>query len=242
MRRSRQRPATSSPATSSLRTFSAGPPNSGGAPKGAAPSDGAGPGDGPDDGSGTNRPTAQPAAADIERAIERNAVQLLSRREHSTQELRAKLERKGYSSEAVGPVIDKLSARRLVSDERFVAAVIRHRAQRGQGPVRIRAELRRQGISDAQIQQAFDHVDLAAGEAARDLEAVIDWDALAGRVRRRKFGATVPRVPHARAKQARFLQYRGFTADQIRIALDADPALDAEADEHPGLDAWPGDD
>ena len=235
MRQSRQPPAISSSATSSLRTSSAGPPD------GAAPSDGAGPGGGPDDGSGGDRPTAQPTATDIERTIERNAVQLLSRREHSIQELRVKLERKGYSSEAVGPVIDRLSARRLVSDERFAAAVIRHRAQRGQGPVRIRAELRHQGISDTQIQQAFDHVDLAADEAVRDLEAVIDWDALAGRVRRRKFGATVPRVPHARAKQARFLQYRGFTADQIRAALDADPALN-EADEYLELDTGPGDD
>lgn len=199
--------------------------------------DGAGQGHGP-----TADHSPRPAATDIERAVERSAAQLLSRREHSIRELRLKLERKGYSSEVVGPVIDRLSARRLVSDERFVAAVIRHRAQRGQGPVRIRAELRHQGISDAQIQQSFDHVDLAAGGAVQDLEAVIDWDELAGRVRRRKFGAASPRTPHARVKQARFLQYRGFTADQIRTALDADPEFDAEPDEDRGLDIEPDDD
>ncbi|WP_066921393.1 regulatory protein RecX [Steroidobacter denitrificans] len=197
--------------------------------------------------------TAQPAAADLERSIEHSAVQLLSRREHSIQELRLKLERKGYASEAVGRVIDRLSARRLVSDERFAAAVIRYRAQRGQGPVRIRAELRRQGISDAGIRQAFDHAGLTTDEAVQDPEAAIDWGALAGRVRRRKFGATLPHAPQARAKQARFLQYRGFTADQIRIALDADPTPDfdsdldfdaganEDSDEDPDLDTGAGD-
>lgn len=186
--------------------------------------------------SGADRPNAQPATADVEQIIERSAIQLLSRREHSIQELRLKLEHKGYSPEAIASVIDRLNARRLVSDERFVAAIIRHRAQRGQGPVRIRAELRRHGISDARIQAAFDHECLASDEAVQDLEAVIDWDALACRVRRRKFGTTLPRTPQARAKQARFLQYRGFTADQIRGALDADPTFDADPDGDPGED------
>ena len=42
---------------------------------------------------------------------------------------------------------------------------------------------------------------------------------LAGEVRRRKFGAAAPRSLGERAKQARFLQYRGFDAEQIRAAF-----------------------
>ena len=38
-------------------------------------------------------------------------------------------------------------------------------------------------------------------------------------VRRRKFGASAPRNLGERAKQARFLQYRGFSTDQIRAAM-----------------------
>lgn len=168
--------------------------------------------------------------ADETRTVEQSAIRLLARREHSTQELRRKLERKGYPAELVGTIVDRLSGKRLVSDERYVASQIRHRALRGQGPVRIRAELRQQGISDTQIQEAFDHVDLAAGGPVQDLEAIIDWVALAGRVRLRKFGARAPRDVRERAKQARFLQYRGFTAEQIRIALDQDPEFDIDPD------------
>jgi regulatory protein len=46
-------------------------------------------------------------------------------------------------------------------------------------------------------------------------------------VRRRKFGDDLPRAMAERAKQARFLQYRGFSTDHIRVAMASmavDPA------------------
>ena len=54
--------------------------------------------------------------------------------------------------------------------------------------------------------------------------AEVDWNGLAAagaasEVRRRPCRGAWPE----RAKQARFLQYRGFSADQIRAALSFDP-------------------
>lgn len=152
-----------------------------------------------------SRETNQSAPADA-KAIEAAAVRLLARREHSTEELKRKLLSKGHDAAQVGAVVEKLLAKRLVSDERFAAGMVRHRAQRGQGPVRIRAELREQGVTDAMIEQEFETAD-------------VDWNQLAAEVRRRKFGATPPGDFRLRAKQARFLQYRGFSADQISAAL-----------------------
>jgi regulatory protein len=120
----------------------------------------------------------------------------------------------------VAAVLEKLQLKKLVSDERFVAAFIRHHAQRGQGPIRIRAELRQQGITDA---VAEEHLQ-AAG---------LDWASLAGAVRVRKFGATLPKGMAERAKQGRFLQYRGFNSDQIRAAWRSEgesQGSDTEAD------------
>ena len=145
-----------------------------------------------------------------DKAVEVAAVRLLARREHSTEELRRKLESKGHPSDVVAGVVEKLAAKRLVSDDRFLASFIHHHARRGQGPVRIRAELRQQGIAAERIEQELD-------------QAPVDWNRLAGEVRRRKFGATAPRTAPERAKQARFLQYRGFSTDQIRAALSRDP-------------------
>ena len=80
--------------------------------------------------------------------------------------------------------------------------LLRARIGRGFGPVRIRAELRDRGVEDEVI--------------ARILQAPEDgWPAHAERVRRGRFGAEIPPGPGDRARQVRFLQYRGFTGEQI---------------------------
>jgi regulatory protein len=153
------------------------------------------------------------------KAVEAAAVRLLARREHSIEELRRKLARKGYPPDTIEPVIQKLTGKRLVSDERFTSSFVHHHAKRGQGPVRIRAALRQQGIADSQVE-----------EALRCAE--VDWVQLARETRRRKFGAAVPRSLGERAKQARFLQYRGFDAEQLRAAFRDQSS---EADDGPDI-------
>lgn len=141
-----------------------------------------------------------------EKSTEIAAVRLLARREHSTVELKRKLEGKGHDRDAVVRVVDKLSSRKMVCDERFAASFVSHHGRRGQGPVRIRAELRQQGASDDVIAAALSQSEL-------------DWAAIAAEVRQRKFGQNPPSTRGERAKQVRFLQYRGFRADQIRAAM-----------------------
>ena len=53
-----------------------------------------------------------------------------------------------------------------------------------------------------------------------------DWRALVTEVRNRKFGPEPPPDWPEKARQARFLQYRGFSSDHIRLALGADFDLD----------------
>ncbi len=141
-----------------------------------------------------------------DKPVEIAAVRLLARREHGTQELKRKLAAKGHDADAIERVVQKLGAKRLVSDERFITSFVHHHAKRGQGPVRIRTELRQQGIAAEAVEEAL-------------RSAEVEWNALAGDVRRRKFGSSPPRSMAERAKQSRFLQYRGFTADQIRAAF-----------------------
>jgi len=158
------------------------------------------------------------------KAVELAAVRLLARREHSSEELGRKLRSKGHPAGIVESVVAKLRGKRLVSDDRFAASFVHHHAQRGQGPVRIRVELRQQGVSDELIE-------------AQLQEAQFNWVALATAARRRKFGAAAPRNMAERAKQARFLQYRGFDSDQIRAALKSGmESCDSVTDGDAGLD------
>ena len=155
------------------------------------------------------RPSAEDAPGGeewTEADVESVAVGLLTRREHSRLELSRKLAARGAPSEAVEAVLDRLAARRLQSDARYAESLVTSRLGRGQGPVRIRRELAEQGVETCVVDEA-----LAA--------CTQDWAAAAREVRRRKFGPAVPGAWKDRARQMRFLEYRGFTSEQIRAAL-----------------------
>jgi len=139
-------------------------------------------------------------------AVRSAALGLLARRDYSSGELTSTLVRKGYSAPVVREVVAVLAGERLLDDVRYGASMVRMLSGRGLGPVRIRHELRDAGLADDQIAAA--------------LEDGPEWVTLAADVRRRKFGADVPRDWPARAKQMRFLQYRGFSGDHVAQVLD----------------------
>jgi regulatory protein len=151
------------------------------------------------------KPDAAAADAD-ERTVRTAALALLAGRDFGRAELAKRLESRGYPGELVEAVVAALVSERLLSEERFVEQFLRLHAARGHGPVRIRMELRERGVADADIDEALD----ASTE---------DWTAIARETRRKRFGAAGPADWHERARQGRFLQYRGFSAEQIRAAL-----------------------
>jgi len=136
------------------------------------------------------------------------AVTLLARRDFASGELAARLRQDGYPAEGVAAVIADLTAGRILDDTRFATQYVAYHAQRGQGPRRIAMDLSARGVAPAQIEAA-----MAAGT---------DWAALAREVRIRRFGLSLPQTWAEKAKQGRFLQYRGFSSDHIRSALGPD--------------------
>jgi len=151
------------------------------------------------------KPDTDVAEAD-ERTVRTAALALLAGRDFGRAELARRLERRGYPAEVVVTVVEALVTERLLSETRFVEQFIRQHAGRGHGPARIRAELRERGVPEPEIDAGLE----ATGE---------DWAAVARDARRRRFGVSPPGDYPERARQARFLQYRGFTHEQIRAAL-----------------------
>lgn len=149
---------------------------------------------------------------DDPQAIRVAALALLARRDWLTVELAAKLQAAGCDPQITAGVVAELVGERLLNDARYAERYVASRAERGQGPVRIAAELVSLGAQRDLIDAA-----LASGP---------DWRAVAGSARRRKFGAAPPDSWAERARQARFLQYRGFSADHIRAATGADLEAD----------------
>jgi regulatory protein len=73
-------------------------------------------------------------------------------------------------------------------------------------------ELKEAGLDDATIEQA--------------LASAPDFHAIARDLRIRRFGADAPPDWAERARQSRFLQYRGFSNDHIASALGSSPGPD----------------
>jgi regulatory protein len=145
------------------------------------------------------------------------ALDALARRDHACGELRRKLRDKGYDGAVVDELIERLVAERLLDDRRFLQNYVAYHAARGHGPNRVRADLRKLGLT--------------APEAESSLDDYPDWTAQLKRAWQKKFGTSPPTNYADRQRQARFLAYRGYTGAQIRAALGFDTDLDADTTE-----------
>ena len=135
------------------------------------------------------------------------ALGWLARREHSRREIYNKLLSKGCAEAMAAEVVRQLETERLLSDDRFMESLIQARRNRGYGPLRIQKELQEKGVAPEAIADWLDSTSR-------------DWIDDIRRVQRKKFGARLPKNYTERARQARFLQYRGFTYDQIQQLLN----------------------
>ena len=135
------------------------------------------------------------------------AVNLLARREHSQVELRKKLCKAKFEIDEIDVVIQKLAQIDLQSDLRFAENYLHYRSQRGFGSQKIKFELNERGVDKQTINAVFEQED-------------IDWFFLAVIARNKRFGQKAPNDLKDRAKQQRFLQYRGFTHEQINESFN----------------------
>lgn len=137
--------------------------------------------------------------------IRNSALGSLTRREHARAELATKLQSRFGPSPLIDEALDWLASLNYVDDARFAEVFVRASVQKGRGPERIRRELQQKGVHSELIAQAVG-------------EAETDWLAEARELHQRKFGAP-PEDAKARAKQMRFLLYRGFTLDVVNRVM-----------------------
>ena len=139
----------------------------------------------------------------------KKAMDYLARREYGRKELSAKLVSAGFDESTALSAVEQLMRDGLQDDRRFVDTFIQSRVQQGKGPVRIRLELAQRGVDETLVDAVLEDRD-------------DDWRSLAKSLWQRKFGPNPPCDFREKAGQMRFLQYRGFTHDQIQAALGRD--------------------
>lgn len=134
------------------------------------------------------------------------AIQLLSRRDHGEYELYQKLAQKGYSEEDIQQAVNFCLDHNYLDDLRYAKSQIRQHVYKGHGERRIKQELNQKRVAESVIERALK-------------EEPQDWFELAKQAADKKFKGTKAKDQKEYAKQVRFLQYRGYSFEQISYAL-----------------------
>jgi len=137
--------------------------------------------------------------------VRKLAMDYLARREHGYSELLNKLQQRGVPDELAQDELQKLADEGLQDDSRFADMYTRAQAKRGKGPLYIKNGLTSRELDSREAERAI-------------RRSGTDWALSAMQVAHKKFPDGV--VDQAdKAKGLRFLQQRGFTAEQSSKAM-----------------------
>lgn len=141
-------------------------------------------------------------------SLRERALAFLTRREYAYQELQQKLRAYATEEDDIPALLEDFKQRGWLSDARFAEQIVHARRSR-YGSLRVAHELREHGVADELIGKAVAEVEANELETARQVHG-------------KKF-AGAPQTREEWAKQARFLQGRGFGFDIIRQVLRDNP-------------------
>lgn len=147
------------------------------------------------------------------------AFYYLSRREHSAGELRQKLIDKEQDPQKVDELLLEFAEKGYQSDYRTALMLIREGIRKGRGRLRIKNDFYKRKVEvpsniDELIDMATeDNQEFVDVLSDNDMVEGVDWLRLAVEARVKKYGDEIPKDPKIKARQLRFLQYRGFQPD-----------------------------
>jgi len=144
--------------------------------------------------------------APLEKTLRQRALEYLGKREYSSAELGQKLKVYADENDDIPALLEDFKAKGWLSDTRFTEQIV-HARQSKFGSAKIANELREKGVADHLIADAIEQV--KENELTNAAEV---W--------RKKF-KTGPQSREEWAKQARFLQSRGFGFDMIKKVLSS---------------------
>lgn len=155
------------------------------------------------------------------------AFYYLSRREYGKAELKQKLLDKEQDPDKIDALLEEFESKGYQSDYRTTLMLIRESIRKGRGRGRIKQDFYHKKIAmPSNIDELIDMANAESDEfsefvddSSDSLVEGVDWLKLAVTARIKKYGDDIPTEQKDKAKQLRFLQYRGFNTDICFQAL-----------------------
>lgn len=161
---------------------------------------------------GRHRSEAKPPPAGDGAGAVRCAFGILSRRDHTRQELAVKLRRKGFGRSAVAHALARCRELGYIDDAKTACIIAGQLTGRGYGPLRIRQTLLQKGVDEVAVRKALaccgDEADQVRAARRMLLKKAAHLDREADPRKRRQ-------------KAYRYLMGRGFPADVVHRAIAA---------------------
>lgn len=152
----------------------------------------------------------------IVKSLRQRALEYLGKREYSYYELGQKLKRYAEDTDDIPALLDELQKRGWLSDARFTEQLVHaHKAKFGAS--KVAHELREKGVADELVANAVEQLKENELDNAREV-----W--------RKKFKGP-PGNREEWAKQARFMQSRGFGFETIKKILNSKKVLNSKFDD-----------
>ena len=133
-------------------------------------------------------------------ALRRYCFWLLARRDYGREELLKKLKTYALDPDEAVRLADEMESKKYVDDKRVAQSIVRNEISKGCGPRKIQMTLKNKKID-------VDGLDDSLKE--------VDWFQQAYDLKVRKFGEAVTKDQKEKARQIRFLTYRGFDLDVV---------------------------
>lgn len=158
------------------------------------------------------------------------AFYYLSKKEFSRHELKTKLIAKDCDPQAVDDLLDEFAEKGYQSDTRCATTLVREAVRKGRGVRYLTDSLKKAGLDVkafggvdelivmSDVDSVADGTILDNDNKGNDKDDEIDWLKLAVEARCKKYGDNIPKDPKEKARQLRFLQYRGF---DMGVCFDA---------------------
>lgn len=154
------------------------------------------------------------------------ALRILNYRFNSEAELRRKLRAKDFDKETIDATLERLRNEQWLDDQRFAGALVRTRAGRRQGRLRILRELQAAGVSS----------ETAAAAVAENLDSEGEIEALRelcskrAKLLVRRHGPGYLATAEGRKKLAAYLLKQGYDAALVYGVLKEIPVVDHQPD------------